>query len=102
MNSSSYSRYFLYLIFIVTVFVPHWQDLQKFIDEAEAGVIIFSLGSIINASSMSVKTRTAFVNAFAVIPQRVIWKFEEPIEGISSNVFLSSWIPQRDILGKYM
>lgn len=49
---------------------------------------------------MSMAAKTAFVNAFAAIPQRVIWKFEEPIEDITDNVLLSSWIPQRDILGR--
>lgn len=44
----------------------------------------------------------AFRDAFAEIPQRVVWKFEERIENISANVMLSEWIPQRDILGIFI
>lgn len=42
---------------------------------------------------------SAFRDAFAEIPQRVIWKFEEKIENLTDNVMLTKWMPQRDILG---
>jgi len=48
---------------------------------------------------MPLKHKEAFVAAFASIPQRVLWKFEEPIENLASNIMLSNWLPQRDILG---
>ena len=50
---------------------------------------------------MSNEQREAFLAAFASIPQRVIWKFEKPIENAPKNVMISKWIPQRDILGRY-
>lgn len=43
-----------------------------------------------------------FLNAFASIPQRVIWKYEKPIENLPENVMISNWVPQRDILGKWL
>ncbi len=49
---------------------------------------------------MSPEMVTAFKNAFAEIPQRVIWKFEDHIQDLPTNVLLSKWLPQRDILGK--
>lgn len=42
-----------------------------------------------------------FKETFAEIPQAVIWKFEEQVEGLSDNVMVSSWVPQREILGLY-
>ena len=40
-----------------------------------------------------------FVNVFAKLKQRVIWKFEDDMEGVSDNVLVSKWLPQQDILG---
>ncbi len=49
---------------------------------------------------MPSEMKRAFAEAFAQIPQQVIWKFEEQIENLSDNVRLMDWVPQRDILGK--
>ena len=75
------------------------QDIQEFIDEAPNGVILFTLGSAVRGSSLSKEKRQAFLSAFASIPQRVIWKYEESIENLPENIMTSSWLPQRDILG---
>lgn len=56
---------------------------------------------MIKGSSLSEETKLAFSEAFAEIPQRVIWKYEEEMENVPANVLLSQWIPQRDILGNY-
>lgn len=37
---------------------------------------------------------------FAAIPQRIIWKLDEDISGLSNNVFMSKWVPQKEILGE--
>ena len=44
--------------------------------------------------------RQAFVEAFSRLPQRVLWKYEGELEGLSDNVKTSSWLPQQDVLGK--
>ena len=75
------------------------QDIQEFIDEAPNGVILFTFGSVVKGSSMPKERKEAFLSAFASIPQRVIWKYEEPIDDLPENVMISSWLPQRDILG---
>lgn len=41
----------------------------------------------------------AFKEAFSKIQQRVIWKFEKPLQGLSSNVMIAKWIPQQDLIG---
>ena len=73
--------------------------MQEFIDGARHGVILFTFGSVIRASSLPVEQRNSFLAAFASVPQRVIWKYEDPIENLSENIMLSKWLPQRDILG---
>lgn len=76
------------------------QELKNFVEGASHGVILFTLGSLVKGSSLPDQSKQAFINAFARIPQRVIWKFEDSIDGLSDNVLLSKWLPQRDILGK--
>ncbi len=71
-------------------------------DEAEYGVIIFAIGSLTKRNSMPAEMKSAFKEAFAQIPQRVVWKFEEPIEDISDNVLVVEWLPQRDVLGNFI
>ncbi|XP_065216817.1 UDP-glucosyltransferase 2-like [Planococcus citri] len=79
-------------------FKPLPKDIQEFIDGAEHGVILFTLGSVVRAATLSPEYQKAFRDAFAEIPQRVIWKFENKIENLSHNVMIRDWVPQRDIL----
>ena len=41
----------------------------------------------------------AFLEAFAALPQRVIWKTDS-IPGVPKNVLTAKWFPQFDILSK--
>ncbi|XP_065225367.1 UDP-glucosyltransferase 2-like [Planococcus citri] len=77
---------------------PLPKHIQKFIDEAKHGVILFTLGSVVRATTMSSEMKNAFRDAFAEIPQRVIWKLEEKLENTPDNVMLIDWLPQTDIL----
>lgn len=69
-------------------------------DEAEHGVIFFTLGSMVRTSTFPNETIQAFKEAFAELPQRVLWKFENENEDMPSNVLISKWFPQNDIFGK--
>lgn len=78
---------------------PLPDDLQKFLDSAEEGVILFSMGSIIQGVQWETKKREAFVNAFAKLNVKVLWKYEnETLPRNPGNIMISSWIPQRDVL----
>lgn len=61
---------------------------------------MFTVGSTLQSHTMPEEIIAIFRDVFAKIPQRVIWKSEEAIDNISSNVLLSKWLPQRDILGR--
>lgn len=72
--------------------------LRQFVDEAPAGVIFFSLGSVAKSAFMSDYHRNAFLNVFASMPQRVVWKYEEELDDLPANVMIGKWLPQNDLL----
>ncbi|XP_017005909.2 UDP-glycosyltransferase UGT5 [Drosophila takahashii] len=75
------------------------EDLQLFIDEAEHGVIYFSLGVEQECKDLPKETLKILIRSFKSMPQRVIWKFEsEPPEGLTSNIYVSKLLPQKAIL----
>uniref|UniRef100_A0A2M4CHZ1 UDP-glucuronosyltransferase n=1 Tax=Anopheles darlingi TaxID=43151 RepID=A0A2M4CHZ1_ANODA len=75
-------------------------DLQTFIDEAEHGVIYFSLGTNLRSADLPPEKLAIILRVFGSMKQRVVWKFEdERIENLPANVLVRSWLPQSDILG---
>lgn len=74
------------------------QDIQKFLDEATDGVIIFSLGSIIQSKDMPPGKLKTFANVFKNLKQRVLMKYEDTNLRVSSNVMITKWLPQSDVL----
>ncbi|XP_025206181.1 UDP-glucuronosyltransferase 2A1-like [Melanaphis sacchari] len=73
-------------------------DIQKYIDEAENGVIYFCMGSLFRGETFSAEKRQMFLNVFNKIPQRILWKWEGELPEKPSNVMIRKWMPQRDIL----
>ncbi|KAM3869528.1 UDP glucuronosyltransferase 5 family, polypeptide D1 [Diretmus argenteus] len=74
-------------------------DLEKFVQSAgEHGVIIMSLGTLINALPSDATDEIASV--FAKMPQKVIWRHigERP-STLGNNTLLVDWMPQNDLLG---
>lgn len=58
------------------------------------------MGSALQGSEMPENYRKMFLNVFSKLKQRVIWKWEtEKMDGLPSNVKLSKWLPQQDVLG---
>jgi glucuronosyltransferase len=77
------------------------KDLQKYLDEAQKGVVYFSMGSILQSSSLPETMTKSFLEAFSKLEQKVLWKWEtDTLPGQPSNVKLGKWLPQSDILGK--
>ncbi|XP_052742279.1 uncharacterized protein LOC112052352 [Bicyclus anynana] len=78
---------------------PLPEDLRKFIEDSEHGVIYISFGTILNGASMPKDKLQHIINALAELPQRVIWRWnKKSLPGDPKNVFLSKWLPQNDIL----
>ncbi|KAK9504084.1 hypothetical protein O3M35_010506 [Rhynocoris fuscipes] len=78
---------------------PLNEELEKFINDSEQGVILLSMGSMFRSESLPKNIRKAFENAFMRLPQRVIWKWEnENYYNKDGKILYMKWIPQRDVL----
>ena len=65
------------------------------------GVILFSMGSYAHWIDEEVLVKIA--GAFSRLPQKIIWKLNGNLTfNVSSNVKMMSWIPQNDLLGKFI
>ncbi|RZC32879.1 UDP-glucuronosyltransferase 2C1-like, partial [Asbolus verrucosus] len=73
-------------------------DLQKFLDNAKEGVILFSMGSNLKSRDLTPQVRAAILRAFAKMKQKVLWKFEADLPEAPKNVKIMKWLPQQDIL----
>lgn len=74
-------------------------DIRRFVEGAEHGVVYFSMGSNIQSAQLPVVMREDLLRSFGKLKQRVLWKWETPdLPGKPSNVLISKWFPQDDIL----
>lgn len=74
-------------------------ELEAFMQSSgEHGVVVMSLGTIVSALPREVTE--AIAEAFAELPQKVIWRFmgEKP-SSLGNNTLLVKWLPQTDLLG---
>lgn len=69
-------------------------------DEAENGVIYFSMGSILKSREFPEQIKNGLLKVFRGLKQTVIWKFEDAIPDLPNNVHLVDWAPQQGILGE--
>ncbi|XP_022092204.1 UDP-glucuronosyltransferase 1-7C-like [Acanthaster planci] len=78
---------------------PLDKELEDFFEgSGKHGIVIFSLGSVVNVMSDEMKAMIA--GALARLPQRVLWRFPgEPPRNLGQNTKLVSWLPQNDVLG---
>ncbi|XP_061155068.1 UDP-glucuronosyltransferase 1-2-like [Syngnathus typhle] len=73
--------------------------LEDFVQSAgEHGVIIMSLGSLVNA--MPERDAEELAAVFARLPQKVIWRHKGPRPStLGNNTLVVEWMPQKDLLG---
>nr|XP_033493800.1 UDP glucuronosyltransferase 5 family, polypeptide D1 [Epinephelus lanceolatus] len=74
-------------------------DLEEFVQSAgEHGVIIMTLGTLVNALPKDLADEIAGV--FAKMPQKVIWRHKgECPSTLGNNTLIVDWMPQKDLLG---
>ncbi|ODM94715.1 UDP-glucuronosyltransferase 2A3 [Orchesella cincta] len=79
---------------------PLPKDLEDFVSGDKNGFIFFSLGTVFREETMNDGLMKTFINVFSRLKLRVLWKWGSGnIEGLSSNVKVSKWLPQKDLLG---
>lgn len=81
-----------------------YKDLRQIADNSgDAGFIIFSLGSFFPDEAFPENLVNHFVEAFAKLHQKIIWKWNGKIpSSLPSNVKIVKWIPQQDLLGNLL
>ena len=81
---------------------PLPEDIKKFLDEASEGVLLFSWGSMVKASSLPKEKLEVILNVISSIPRKVIWKWEvDELPKRPRNLFVTKWLPQFDIMSEY-
>jgi hypothetical protein len=56
---------------------------------------------MLQAKTLPVDKRDAFLQAFSELPQHILWKWEaDTLPGKPKNVWTEIWCPQNDILSK--
>ena len=79
--------------------LPH--DLEEIIQQANKGVILFSLGTNVRSDSLGDERIKNIIKAMKEFPDyQFFWKFESknmPID-VPNNVHIRKWLPQNDIL----
>jgi len=74
------------------------EKMQKFLDNAKDGVVLFTMGSTMQGTEWNEQQLEAFIKAFGKLKQKVLWKYEGELPNKPKNVKTMKWLPQRDIL----
>ncbi|XP_062922136.1 UDP-glucuronosyltransferase 2C1-like [Mobula hypostoma] len=78
---------------------PLAAEFEEFVQNSgKHGIIVMSLGTFIDSLPKQITMEIA--EAFAQVPQKVIWRYDGEIPpNIGNNTLLTKWIPQNDLLG---
>ncbi|XP_074642128.1 UDP-glucuronosyltransferase 2B17-like [Tubulanus polymorphus] len=80
---------------------PLSKEVEKIVQAANDGIIVFTLGSTV--SKMPNNVLVKFIDAFKKVKQTVLWRLtlSEDQKDIvfPSNVKIMEWLPQNDLLG---
>ncbi|XP_017267939.1 UDP-glucuronosyltransferase 2A2 isoform X2 [Kryptolebias marmoratus] len=78
---------------------PLPKKMEDFVQSSgDAGIVIFTLGSMIN--NVTTEKANMIASALAQIPQKVLWRYNgEKPKRLGSNTKIYKWIPQNDLLG---
>ncbi|XP_073961008.1 UDP-glucosyltransferase 2-like [Choristoneura fumiferana] len=75
------------------------EDLKAYLDSSKHGVIYMSFGTNVDPSVLPPEKIQAFIKAFSALPYDVLWKWnEDELPGRTSNIRISKWLPQSDLL----
>lgn len=79
--------------------------MQEIADQAKNGLVLFSLGTNMPLQRLSNDRLAHIVEAFRMLPKYTFLckcDLDTLPMPLPKNVFLRKWIPQNDILGKYL
>lgn len=83
---------------------PLPKNIEDFINRGKNGFIYVSFGTVFEFKKLDKDVQEAFVHALLQFPDiQFIWKSAEGVGvDLPPNFLVSKWLPQQDILGKYM
>ncbi|XP_053608209.1 UDP-glucosyltransferase 2-like [Plodia interpunctella] len=73
-------------------------EIERFINEAEHGVIYVNLGSTVKDSTLPPEKLNELLATFRKLPLRILWKWDRGNVELPRNVMTMRWFPQYDIL----
>ena len=76
---------------------PLEPPFADFVNEAEHGIIVVSFGSFIKRVPDAMMLK--MLPVFGYLQQRVIMRYDGDFQNVPSNVMLTKWLPQNDLLG---
>merc|ERR1719259_1155527 len=76
---------------------PLPKELEEFMS-GSTPVIYFSLGSVAKSRDISSERKKALLGAFAQLPYKILWKYEDTFLDLPKNVLVKKWMPQQDVL----
>lgn len=88
-------------VFVFKILVT-LQDLKKLLDNSKNGLIYFSMGSTLDSKDIPESLKKGLLEVFGGLKQTVLWKLEEELPDLPSNVHILNWAPQQSILGKWL
>ncbi|XP_013139398.1 PREDICTED: UDP-glucuronosyltransferase 2B14-like [Papilio polytes] len=75
------------------------KDLKSYLDTSKNGVLYFSLGTNVGPSDIPSEKLKVIIKVFSQLPYDVLWKWDnDELPGRSSNIKISKWLPQSDLL----
>ncbi|XP_021199116.3 UDP-glycosyltransferase UGT5 [Helicoverpa armigera] len=75
------------------------KDLKTYLDSSKNGVIYISFGTNVKPSLLPPEKVQILVKVFSELPYDVLWKWDkDELPGRSSNIKISKWLPQSDLL----
>ena len=81
-----------------------FQEFQEFMDNAEDGVTLIAFGSTVDLSTMPSRFLNLFFNMmrrFSTV--RFIWRWKgEMPDNAPENLMAAEWLPQKEILSKFI
>lgn len=82
------------------ILTSNLQEIERFITEAEHGVIFVNLGSTVKDSTMPTEKLDELLATFKELPFRILWKWDGGNADLPRNVMTMKWFPQYDILSE--
>ena len=72
-----------------------FQDLQEFLDGAEHGAILFTMGFVFQSSFVPKERIETLFAVFARLPQRVVMRLDAVPDNTPDNVLIKPFLPQQ-------